>query len=510
MKSFLLLSIVFIITVTHAKQEDSCEVCCKVLGDAMAKVADSEKSKPDAIGKVIRDHCASAKQKDHKLCFYIGALPESATSIMNDVTKPLSWSMPPAKVCEKLKTMDAQICELKYDKPLDWKTIDLKKLRVKELKNILNDWGEICKGCTEKTEFIKKIEELMPKYDPVPGISASPDEANARYFHVSITGPQDSPFAGGNFKLELFLPEEYPMAAPKVRFMTKIYHPNIDKLGRICLDILKDKWSPALQIRTVLLSIQALLSAPNPEDPLATDVAELWKTDEATAIRTAKDWTKKMTLQWTFVAGILYGEIALTLILLLPWIRPTTWSKLFKSRVVATISSFGQVYSIAAALILFILFADAVREVGKYSHVDSALDGTARHAADADAVIHMRLFRAQRNFYISGFALLLFLVIKRITGLLSRAAQMEAASEAAMKQAESATKAAKTLMDAGGDGELKDLNRQTEELGKELKKTQTDRDTLKKQCENLQKEYNRVADLLANYENGAGDSKKDK
>ncbi|GMS95805.1 hypothetical protein PENTCL1PPCAC_17980, partial [Pristionchus entomophagus] len=218
----------------------------------------------------------------------------------------------------------------------------------------------------------------------------------------------------------------------------------------------------------------------------------------------------QMTLQWTVVAGILYGEIVLTLILLLPWIRPTTWSKLFKSRMMAAISAFGQVYSIAAALILFILFADAVREVGKYSGVDAALDGTARHAADADAVIHMRLFRAQRNFYISGFALLLFLVIKRITGLLSRAAQMEAASEAAMKQAESATKAAKTLMDAGGDGELKDLNRQTEELGKELKKTQTDRDTLKKQCENLQMEYNRISDLLAKHENGAGDSKKDK
>uniref|UniRef100_A0AAY4DB79 Ubiquitin conjugating enzyme E2 N n=1 Tax=Denticeps clupeoides TaxID=299321 RepID=A0AAY4DB79_9TELE len=175
--------------------------------------------------------------------------------------------------------------------------------------------------------IIKETQRLLA--EPVPGIKAEPDEGNARYFHVVIAGPQDSPFEGGTFKLELFLPEEYPMAAPKVRFMTKIYHPNVDKLGRICLDILKgeeghldarphfydlcrrssisasrayfiyyvfspslDKWSPALQIRTVLLSIQALLSAPNPDDPLANDVAEQWKTNEAQAIETARTWTR--------------------------------------------------------------------------------------------------------------------------------------------------------------------------------------------------------------------------
>jgi len=139
--------------------------------------------------------------------------------------------------------------------------------------------------------IIKETERLIA--DAVPGISAKPHEENLRYFDVDITGPEQSPFEGGVFKLELFLPEEYPMAPPKVRFLTKIYHPNIDKLGRICLDILKDKWSPALQIRTVLLSIQALLSAPNPDDPLANDVAQHWKDNEPEAIAKAHEWTQK-------------------------------------------------------------------------------------------------------------------------------------------------------------------------------------------------------------------------
>jgi hypothetical protein len=79
------------------------------------------------------------------------------------------------------------------------------------------------------------------------------------------------------FNLELFLPDDYPMCPPRIRFLTRIYHPNIDRLGRICLDVLKNNWSPALQIRTILLSIQALLGAPNPEDPLNEAVAKQWK-----------------------------------------------------------------------------------------------------------------------------------------------------------------------------------------------------------------------------------------
>ncbi|CAN8076014.1 unnamed protein product [Agarophyton chilense] len=143
--------------------------------------------------------------------------------------------------------------------------------------------------------IMKETERLQS--EPVPGISAVPSDFNARLFSVVIIGPEESPYASGCFKLELFLPEDYPMAPPKVRFLTRIYHPNIDRLGRICLDILKDKWSPALQIRTVLLSIQALLSAPNPDDPLNNDAAELWKTNEVLAMQTARDWTKQHALE---------------------------------------------------------------------------------------------------------------------------------------------------------------------------------------------------------------------
>jgi ubiquitin-conjugating enzyme E2 N len=140
------------------------------------------------------------------------------------------------------------------------------------------------------TRITKETQRLVN--EPVPGVNATPYADNIRYFNVVIAGPADSPYEGGAFRLELFLPAEYPMSPPKVRFLTKMYHPNIDKLGRICLDILKDKWSPALQIRTVLLSIQALLSAPNPDDPLDNGVADHWTSDEAGATARAREYTR--------------------------------------------------------------------------------------------------------------------------------------------------------------------------------------------------------------------------
>ncbi|KAH9601644.1 Ubiquitin-conjugating enzyme E2 [Trypanosoma melophagium] len=141
------------------------------------------------------------------------------------------------------------------------------------------------------TRIIKETEKLQREHPD--GIEATPSPTNPRYFHVKIRGPPQSSYEGGVFSLELFLPEEYPMVPPKVRFLTRIYHPNVDKLGRICLDIIKDKWSPALQIIKVLLSIQLLMASPNPDDPLDNEVADAWKRDEAGAMRTAREWTRK-------------------------------------------------------------------------------------------------------------------------------------------------------------------------------------------------------------------------
>lgn len=136
---------------------------------------------------------------------------------------------------------------------------------------------------------MKELTRLMKH--PVEGIQLKVDSHNTRYLHVLLDGPIDTPYADGKFQLEMFLTDEYPMAAPKLRFLTRVYHPNIDYVGRICLDILKDKWSPALQIRTVLLSVQALLSAPNPDDPLNNEAAELWNKNLEQALNVARQFT---------------------------------------------------------------------------------------------------------------------------------------------------------------------------------------------------------------------------
>ncbi|XP_038055586.1 ubiquitin-conjugating enzyme E2 K-like [Patiria miniata] len=106
-----------------------------------------------------------------------------------------------------------------------------------------------------------------------------------------IPGPKDTPYEGGTFHLKIIIPETYPFNPPQVSFTTKIWHPNISSVtGAICLDILKDQWAAAMTLRTVLLSVQALLSLPEPDDPQDAVVAQQYKENQDAYRRTARHW----------------------------------------------------------------------------------------------------------------------------------------------------------------------------------------------------------------------------
>ena len=120
--------------------------------------------------------------------------------------------------------------------------------------------------------------------------SATEDMFN---WQATIMGPPDSAYQGGVFFLNINFPSDYPFKPPKVHFTTKIYHCNVNSNGAICLDILKDQWSPALTISKVLLSISSLLTDPNPNDPLVPEIAQVYLKDRAKHDATAREWVQK-------------------------------------------------------------------------------------------------------------------------------------------------------------------------------------------------------------------------
>tara|TARA_B100000886_G_C20278928_1_gene430313 strand:+ start:176 stop:628 length:453 start_codon:yes stop_codon:yes gene_type:complete len=127
--------------------------------------------------------------------------------------------------------------------------------------------------------------------DPPANCSAGPEGDDLFEWQASIMGPKDSPYHGGLFWLKIQFPKDYPFKPPKLQFLTKLFHPNISSSGSICIDILKDQWSPALTISKVLLCICSLLDDPNPDDPLMPDIADLFKEDKEAYDKKARDWT---------------------------------------------------------------------------------------------------------------------------------------------------------------------------------------------------------------------------
>ncbi|XP_053201764.1 mesencephalic astrocyte-derived neurotrophic factor homolog [Panonychus citri] len=154
----------FLIQSASSLRPGDCEVCVGVVNKLIEQLSKEEKNDPTKIEVKLEEFCASTKKSENRFCYYIGALEESATKIISELSKPLSWGLPAEKICEKLHKKDSQICELRYEKVIDLNNVDLKKLRVRDLKKILNDWDEVCEGCIEKAEFIKRVEQLKPKY----------------------------------------------------------------------------------------------------------------------------------------------------------------------------------------------------------------------------------------------------------------------------------------------------------------------------------------------------------
>jgi len=138
--------------------------------------------------------------------------------------------------------------------------------------------------------IIRELADL--RKDPPANCSAGPiDEADIFNWDGVMFGPADSPYSGGIFKVTIQFPVDYPFKPPRIIFTTKIYHPNINTAGFICLDILKQNWSPALTISKVLLSVLSMLTDPNPNDPLMPEIAQQYVNDRAAYEAKARQWT---------------------------------------------------------------------------------------------------------------------------------------------------------------------------------------------------------------------------
>lgn len=122
-------------------------------------------------------------------------------------------------------------------------------------------------------------------------LSAGPVEDDLHTWKATIGGPEGTPYEGGVFSLMFAFSDKYPITPPSVTFLTPIYHSNISDEGLVCLDVLKDRWSPVLTVVKVLHSISSLLNDPNPGDPLNTAASDLYYKNRAEHDEVAQSWT---------------------------------------------------------------------------------------------------------------------------------------------------------------------------------------------------------------------------
>ncbi|XP_076184843.1 tRNA-dihydrouridine(20a/20b) synthase [NAD(P)+]-like isoform X3 [Aptenodytes patagonicus] len=201
---------------------------------------------------------------------------------------------------------------------------------------------------------------------------------------------------------------------------------------------------------------------------------------------------KQMTFQWTAVATFLYGEIGVILVLCLPFISPLRWQKIFMIPLWSKMAVFWNKMFLTIIVLLIVLFLDAVREVKKYSavHVNEKAANVNANAFDH---IQMKLFRSQRNLYLSGFSLFLWLVLRRTVTLLTQLAKGMASHAALETQVNDATEAAKKYM-----AENERLQEALSEKGSSKKKESAEAtdEKLKEEVEHLKAELQKTSNAL--------------
>ncbi|CAG8594376.1 25770_t:CDS:2, partial [Dentiscutata erythropus] len=130
--------------------------------------------------------------------------------------------------------------------------------------------------------------------DAPSGVWGRPIGEDLFHWDAGISGPAETPYDGGVFFLAIAFPEDYPFKPPRVNFRTRIYHPNISNSnGSISLDVLGFDWGPHITISNLLMTIQAFLTSPDLENPLASEVAHVYRTYRGLYEATAREWTRK-------------------------------------------------------------------------------------------------------------------------------------------------------------------------------------------------------------------------
>ena len=146
---------------------------------------------------------------------------------------------------------------------------------------------------SSRSRLLKEIKEAARDADAT--IRLAPDGENLLRWSATLKGPEETPFETGTFVVRFSLPESYPLAPPRAAFETKIFHPNVHwKTGEICLDILKDAWSPAWTLHSVCRAVLALLCNPEPDSPLNCDAGNMLRArDDIAYWSTARMYTRR-------------------------------------------------------------------------------------------------------------------------------------------------------------------------------------------------------------------------